>query len=142
VYHLLAAAGIWSLHLELGAGGAGLTSLAGTALISGGYVVLSAVPAMLLRGDAASPAEVMAAVPVLKLFGLLSALGIVLFAVACMRASRFPTWTPIVFVLGSFVTLAALAAGAPVIVAIFGNVAASLALLRMAWQAYWRSAHA
>lgn len=133
-YHLLAVVGIWGLHLAQVEDGPRTMSLLGTALLSIGYLVLTLVPVLILRGKADTPASAMAAHPILKAFGALSLLGILLFGAAAFQIGYYPAWTPIVFVVGSLVTLGVIATGRSMTIAILANFAVSLALFAMSWQ--------
>ena len=91
-------------------------------------------PVLILRGKADTPASAMAAHPILKAFGALSLLGILLFGAAAFQIGYYPAWTPIVFVVGSLVTLGVIATGRSMTIAILANFAVSLALFAMSWQ--------
>ncbi|MEZ4953927.1 MAG: hypothetical protein R2825_10170 [Saprospiraceae bacterium] len=133
LFHLLAAIGIWGLHF-------GQTkeknkwSLYGSILLTIGYLILTAVPLIVLSRGYSEPGEVVAAYPILKIFGAFSIVGILLFGSAVIKINYFPKWTGIVFIVCSLVTFGILAAKGNMLIANVANIIVSVTMIKMAWQ--------
>ncbi len=133
LFHLLAAVGIWGLHLGQAKGKNSL-SFSGTALLSIGYLAFAAVPLIVIAGDFDGPAGVMEAYPAFRLFGAMSVIGILMFGAAVVKLRYFPAWAGIAFVMGSLVTFTILATHQSMLIANAANILVSVVLIKMAWQ--------
>lgn len=132
-FHLLAAIGIWGLHFGQ-AREKNQWSFYGSILLTIGYLALTAVPLFVLFRGYDEPGEIIAAYPQLKILGLLSIVGILLFGSAVIKINYFPKWTGIIFIVCSLITFGILVTRGNMLIANIANVIVSAALIKMAWQ--------
>lgn len=128
-YHFLAGMGIWGLH-KTQSNHKNTWSKMGAAMALMAYLGLTFFPIQVMNSGM-NFSGFLEAHPLYKIPGGFWFLGMLIFGVSVLKTRYFPTWTPIVFILGTIIFTATPLLGWPTIWVNCTNIAFSLTVIYM-----------